>query len=653
MSELFEALGRAPRKGSQGARKRPEDPVAVAMRVHKNGRGLLAGAAVKATASPASALRNGSLNGAVQAAERGQRLATYGNHPATGSTAPVPTSPTTAGASGGLWPFAEDTPRIGQWPPSADRTNGALLASRQRTAGQGELYTQQRPPQQTSAEDFEDLGGALPARPTTPGPGWSSQRPRDAAAAADPVDWADSIPPRPMTPCMNRGGDGAKKGRRQGSASRGRGARPSSGSVGARISQLETALLARRQNAVAGQPGPAAAGLLAGSQPSAVATGALARAPLHLLQEAIAMCRDVRGSNEAPAAASPFERPPAPTPEQTNHWLRDFEQRPLSAARLPPTAPPMLPQGQTVPVRSPSPEDSPMRGDRGMGRPRSPTPTKMLAWEEEEAAATPGTSQGGAMFSPDSADLEGRGDQTDSLISRLIGACQVNDVGKAFLLYEKLRMMRVTLYEGVYKLLIECCMRTQQLGHAMHFYETLRVSGQRVSHRLVIVLMEACAREQHGEKVFHLWSDWCNAHQPAALEYAEVLLVALSALIRTMSPDLALRILSEEVQRSAARVASALKEAIPEIEELMQLAEAAAVEMQHAGDQIGGCLAQGFLELLDSLENLRQACHQERELRHAEQPEVADASNTCRRGWASSDVILFEDVDLDLELAAM
>ena len=50
----------------------------------------------------------------------------------------------------------------------------------------------------------------------------------------------------------------------------------------------------------------------------------------------------------------------------------------------------------------------------------------------------------------------------------------MNDISRAFVIYERLRHMQVPLYEGVYKMIIECCMRTQQLGHAMHFYETLK-----------------------------------------------------------------------------------------------------------------------------------------------------------------------------------
>merc|ERR1719330_2320915 len=79
---------------------------------------------------------------------------------------------------------------------------------------------------------------------------------------------------------------------------------------------------------------------------------------------------------------------------------------------------------------SPSPEPT-SRADEVL-RPRSPTPTKMLAWEEEhdDAACAYGSQEG--------FDHEDRGDQTDGLISRLITACQMNDVSKAFAFYEKL-----------------------------------------------------------------------------------------------------------------------------------------------------------------------------------------------------------------------
>merc|ERR1719469_1637232 len=100
-------------------------------------------------------------------------------------------------------------------------------------------------------------------------------------------------------------------------------------------------------------------------------------------------------------------------------------------------------------------------------------------------------------------------------------------------------------------MIIECCMRTQQLGHAMQFYETLRSSGQQISVRLVMLLIEACAREQHGDKVHAIWNDWCPASQPiGAGQSSEVLLVVVAALIRTMSPDLAREVISDAMRRS-------------------------------------------------------------------------------------------------------
>jgi hypothetical protein len=126
----------------------------------------------------------------------------------------------------------------------------------------------------------------------------------------------------------------------------------------------------------------------------------------------------------------------------------------------------------------------------------------------------------------------------------------MNDINKAFTYYEKLRGMQVPLYEGVYKMIIECCMRTQQLGHAMQFYESLKGSGQRISSRLAVVLIEALANEQHGDKIHTIWSDWCPPGDPVTAKDSEVLLVVVSALIRTMSPDLAQSVLTDAMQRS-------------------------------------------------------------------------------------------------------
>jgi len=344
------------------------------------------------------------------------------------------------------------------------------------------------------------------------------------------------------------------------------------------------------------------------------------------------MCRNIQGSQLSDGAGDVVEtsprmhvaRPNAPTPEQTNHWLRDFDHS--SETQAPDTSsclerPPSL--------RSASPESPAPGGGAGSAalRPRSPTPTKMLAWEEARGA------------SPGDEDAEGRGDHMDSLIAKLIGACQMNDIRKVFSIYEKLRRMRVQLYEGVYKLIIECCMRTQQLGHAMQFYETLKVSGQRVSARLVLVLIEACAREQHGDKVHAIWSDWCPPGDPIDRGRSEVLLETVSALIRTMSPDLAREVLDDAMRRSQDALASCLGDAEVQLEELLQLNEAAADEARMNGTLMGDMAGQ-FDELSALLEGLRRQCFQD----------VAGRPVSMR---GKGDLLLMEDVDLDLELAAM
>lgn len=439
------------------------------------------------------------------------------------------------------------------------------------------------------------------------------------------------------------------------------------------------------------------------------------------------MCRNARSLQQAvpnfesSPREQPVERPNAPTPEQTNHWLRGLEsasreQPPSSTTSAPVagchggagacgvggvagacahaaghsgawaangvaaacsaggggclgepggsgccTAPgsaeaATLVLGASIgahsdqacmgpsalaSLRCDSPR-SPREGE--VLRPRSPTPTKMLAWEEEEEEEER-LRRGQASQGVDGdSDGEGRGDHTDCLIAKLIGACQRNDIDKAFALHERLRRMRIPLYEGVYKMIIECCMRTQQLGHAMQFYETLRSSGQRVSSRLITVLMEACAREQHGDKVYALWNDWCPPGELVAAAHAEVLVVALSALIRTMSPDLAMDLLSDAASRSGDALVTCLASSEVQLEELLDINDAVADEARMNGmllEEVAG----RFVVLGSTLKSLRQQVLQN----------AAEGLHRRRTGSGSEQNgdLLMEDVDLDLELAAM
>lgn len=227
--------------------------------------------------------------------------------------------------------------------------------------------------------------------------------------------------------------------------------------------------------------------------------------------------------------------------------------------------------------------------------------------------------------------------------------------------------MRVTLYEGVHKLIIECCMRTQQLGHAIQFYEMLRSSGQRVSSRLVVVLIEACAREQHSDKVHALWQGWCLASEPLGSSHREVLLTTVSALLRTLSPDLALEVLSDAMQKSGGALASCLGDIEAEVEDLLQLVESSASEAQLNG---AGYLGDGLiasyrgleallLQLLDEAAAGRESIAMPDGLSPEVVPSAADGTASSesvapvrsRPGWQADDeLLLMEDVDVDLDL---
>jgi hypothetical protein len=262
----------------------------------------------------------------------------------------------------------------------------------------------------------------------------------------------------------------------------------------------------------------------------------------------------------------------------------------------------------------------------------------MLAWEEAPAGSTIANAFGSSGISPDD---EGRGDLSDGLIAQLIGACQMNDINQAFTFYENLRRLRVPLYEGVYKMIIECCVRTHQLGHAMQLCETLKLSGHRVSSNLAVVLMEACAKEQHGDKVHAIWTDWCPPApgEPVTSNESEVLLVAVSALVRTMSPDLALNVLVDALDRSGDQLASCLSESAAELEDLTMLNEQVAEEARANGTLLED-LAGSFAELQSMLQNLLERC-------------VQMGSSRTHSAMVMMDPLFMEDVDLDLELAAM
>lgn len=227
----------------------------------------------------------------------------------------------------------------------------------------------------------------------------------------------------------------------------------------------------------------------------------------------------------------------------------------------------------------------------------------------------------------------------------------MDDVRRAFGIYERLRRQRVPLYEGVYKLIIECCIRTHQLGHGIQFYETLKSSGQRVSSRIVIVLIEACAREQHSEKVHALWQDWCQPNEPIRPCHRDVFMATLAALVRTMCPDLALELLQDVRHRSGDSTWVLNVEA--EVQDLLQLVDTAASEAKHNGEQLGDSLLASYSELQDLLLQLLDEADSHATTPRYGRPKSVEHVVEHSGGLRDDELLLMEDVDLDLELAAM
>jgi len=343
---------------------------------------------------------------------------------------------------------------------------------------------------------------------------------------------------------------------------------------------------------------------------------------------------DKDGCRRPLTGALALDRPAAPTPEHTNHWLHGMDQVPSQAVTASASARSHVEGNHPARkigrytlgghAEASDSDDSPREC-----RPRSPTPTKMLAWEEDQATAI--------ISSPCDSAVD-CGNHMDSLITKLISACQTNDVSKAFAIYDKLRGLSIPLYEGVYALLIECCMQTQHLGYAMQCYETLRCSGQRISARLVSLLMEACAREQHPEKVLGIWRTWCPAPECVTASHSEVLLLTVSALVRTLSPDLACEVLTDASFRCPETLPSCFVHHGVKLEELLSLSEAVAEESKANGNSLGKDMACGFLKLRGLLEELVYA--------------AGELASQLPKSRAAGDAMFMEDVDLDLELAA-
>merc|ERR1719401_736050 len=117
-----------------------------------------------------------------------------------------------------------------------------------------------------------------------------------------------------------------------------------------------------------------------------------------------------------------------------------------------------------------------------------------------------------------------------------------------------------------------------------------------------------------------------------------------------MSPDLARDVLSDAIRRSGGALLAALPDAEAELEELLHLNETVAEEARMNGTLMEE-LAGRFSELHVLLQGLHQQCLQDAAVA-GRQPH-GPAHGRGRGGCASADELLMEDVDLDLELAAM
>jgi len=469
----------------------------------------------------------------------------------------------------------------------------------------------------------------------------------------------DEIPARPTTPCMNRGGGLRRRAGSAGASGRqaARGHVGSGGSVVDHMSELERALLCKTSGSplqntdmwasqeshprsgrvsVLGEapttpgaqaltvqgdtPGPSGGRCTALGRPRPASSGRVSS--LRGASRSSTYCQTAARTipRETFRDATAGRHAQEHIPDRTCLDETAVVPRDNHSGRFGRGADSMVPSSQATRSQS-SHSDSP-------ARPRSPTPTKMLAWEEGSVDPE------GA---PDSGDSEHEGaNRVDCLIEKLLTACQMNDISKVFHLYDRLHHLRAPLYEGVYMLIIECCTRNRQLDRAMQFYDTLKESGQRVSSRLAISLMEAFAKEKQGNHVHAIWKDWCSGVTQNPKHF-EVLLVAVSALIRTVSPELASEVLADAAVRSRniGGLAAGLVHFEVELEDLLQINDSTAREAA-ANGVLSESRSSGFQGLHKVIADL---CQQRSKI----SPGLSQSVQN----------LLMEDVDLDLDLAAM
>jgi hypothetical protein len=132
----------------------------------------------------------------------------------------------------------------------------------------------------------------------------------------------------------------------------------------------------------------------------------------------------------------------------------------------------------------------------------------------------------------------------DAVIAQLISACQQDQVEAVFDFYERLRRIDAPLYEGVYKMMVLCCLRTHHLDMALEVVDWMKAAGHRPSAFLFLEMLEAYAAAGDAGKVQCVWSAVDEARlQPS--DVGSILHRAVMHLVTLRAPTMAMQVLED------------------------------------------------------------------------------------------------------------
>lgn len=148
------------------------------------------------------------------------------------------------------------------------------------------------------------------------------------------------------------------------------------------------------------------------------------------------------------------------------------------------------------------------------------------------------------MLSLDDADLVAIPiEAPDAVIGKLICACQQDQVSAVFAYHDQLVSMGTRLFEGVYKMMVQCCLKNGQVDAAFACLKHMKASDQRPSVQALVDLVEAYMYAGESEKI---WCVWADLLEPGRFlrEVGEVMFAAVFALVQLRAPSRALDVLS-------------------------------------------------------------------------------------------------------------